>query len=761
MDDHIKLLCDIGELNHLFRESMSVEDFMERTVVLVSQHLQTDVCSIYIYDDDEEVLVLEATKGLKAEAVGQVSMKLGEGLTGKALKELRPIVVSGASSDPSYKHFSGIDEELYENFLAVPITRGVVRIGVLVLQRKQKRTFSESDIMACRGVASQLANIIENAKFLMTLHTPKESHKVAKDISGLKFVRGRLAAEGYAHSPAKILDKDRTFELLERTSFDGELGLEDFERAVKITGEQLEELQSKVEEKLSDSASLIFASHLLILKDHEFTGQMRKRIESGVNAAEAIIQVARHYIDIFHSSHNDYMIEKTQDVEDLAVRLVSNLNSGSEELVDYAGHVIITKELFPSDILRLSSEGAAGVVLVSGGVTSHLSILARSLAMPTIIVNNSDLLEVPDGTMVLLDGYVGNLYVEPGEDVVKDIEERYHVHQHFREELPRTKEKTFTRDGKRIRLMANINLLGDVRLANKLNCEGVGLYRTEFPFIIRNNFPSEQEQVATYGKLIEAMGDKPITLRTLDIGGDKVLSYYRNARERNPSMGIRSIRFSLARQDIFRQQIRAMLVGGADADIRIMFPMVSSLEELRRAKAIVFECMDDLGREGAEFNSEPKLGMMVEIPSVVSMVDEFAREADFLSVGTNDLVQFTLAVDRTNENVEGLYQPYHPAVIRMIGAVARGASRARKPLSVCGDMAGMPCYVPLLIGLGVEILSLDPAFLPRVQKTIENVSTREAKKLARRVLKVAEAGEIAEILDVRDRGLGFETTGQV
>jgi phosphotransferase system, enzyme I, PtsP len=746
--DHIKLLCDISEINHLFRDSVSVESFMQQTVEMVAKHMSAQVCSIYVYDEDEETLYLKATKGLSSASVDNVTMKFGEGLTGLALKELRPVCVTNASKQPNYKHFDSINEEPFENFLAVPIRRGITRIGVLVLQRDVKHAFVEDEISACKVISSQLANIIENAKFLISLHQPQEEKTKPISPVEFKFIRGKAASEGFALCQAKIMDRERTFDFLFQKTFTKRYSLEDFDRAVGATIDQLQQLQSRVEERLSDAASLICASHLLILKDHEFIGAMRKLIEEGANPPTAVIKIAKEYIDIFSSRVNHYVREKVQDIEDIVVRLIGNIASEMEELGDFSGRIVIAKELFPSDLLMLSSEDVKGIVLISGGVTSHLSILARSLQIPMIIAGDPDLLRVIDNTQILLDADAGNCYLNPTEEVISSFEERNEARKKIVAQKVKVAPQTLTSDGTRIKLLANINLISDLKHAQELNCEGVGLYRTEFPFIIRSDFPSEEEQFITYRKLATGISGKPVIFRTLDIGGDKIMSYYHDAKELNPSMGMRSIRFSLQNPDVFTRQIRAILRAGLGENLGIMFPMISSIDEFRQAKHIVLDCSSKLSKQGIEHNNDPQIGIMVELPSVIHLMDAFAEECDFFSIGTNDLVQFMLGVDRTNENVAAFYQPFHPSVLRAISQVVSCANGHQRQVSVCGDIPINEKYIAFLLGIGLRTLSIEPAYLPRIQQLINKIDVNSAQELAKELLAQNSAEQIAKMMEI-------------
>ncbi len=742
--DNAQLLYDISELNNLFRESASIQSLLDKTVEMVASHTGSDVCSVYLYNNENNELILSATRGLNPDSIGKVKLKLGQGLTGLALREKRPVCEKDASDNPNYKFFPGIFEERYDCFLAVPIARGISKIGVLVLQREKGKTFSDSDITALEAAASQLADIIENARFLMVIHEPYTEDKKVVDAlpEQLKFIRGKVASEGFAYGPARITDKKKNLSMLLHRDFDDKYTLDDFERAIEQTSAQLEELQERVGQKLSDAASLIFAAHLVILKDKYFIGGVTRLIESGMNPPLAIMQVAKEYIENFATSSSSYMQEKTQDIEDLIVRLMNNLLSETEEHDKLRGHVIIARELYPSDLLIFSSQEASGIVLVGGTITSHLSILASSLRIPMIVSDTFELLDLTDNTPVLIDAEIGNIYVDPSDDVLERFESQQKAKLTLVEQKLSVKPVTTTSDGTRVHLLANINLLADLKVACELQCEGVGLYRTEFPFMIRRNLPTEAEQFMTYSKLVELVKGKPVTFRTLDIGGDKTLSYYRDIKEQNPALGLRSIRFSLQNKPVFAEQIRAMLRAGAGADLRIMFPMISSIDEYCQAREVVYEALEALARRGTEHNNKPKLGIMVELPCVVDLIDDFVKEAEFFSIGTNDLIQFMLGVDRTNENVAGSYLPHHPSVLRVLSRVVRSANQGKREVSVCGDMAHQEQYLPFLLGIGVRNLSMDPRYLPRIQKAISKINMAEAQAVAGNMLAQAKISDL-------------------
>ncbi len=743
--DHTKLICDVGELSGLFTDTRTLEAFLQKIVEMISEHMRSEVCSIYLYYEDIDQLVLKATKGLHPSSAGEVKMKLGEGLTGLALKELKAICERNASSKKNFKHFPGIGEEKFESFLAVPIVRGQTKIGVMVIQNSQKNYFKENDIKAFKAVTFQLANTIETAKLLMSLNERRPPEKENSPLkTEIKFIKGLVGSPGFAFAKSVAMAREGAVLSLNR-EFDSFL-LEDFYRAVSLTEKQLEDFQKQIEERLADVASLIFTAQILMLKDKSFIDAMVELIKQGMNPPLAIVSVVKSYVEMFAKISNPFLREKNQDVRDIGSRLLKNLTGVGEKTSGYEGRIVIAEELFPSDALKLSTQKVAGMILLSGGVSSHLSILARSLGVPLVISATPELLNLPDDTDILLDGEQGNIYINPANSIVKTFMEKESAHRAIAQLKDSVTPVTHTKDGVQIKLLANINLLGDVPLAREFKAEGIGLYRTEFPFIVRSDFPLEEEQYIIYKKLVGSMPECEITFRTLDIGGDKVLSYYHHGKEENPFLGMRSIRFSLKHKDIFSQQLRAILRAGTRADLRIMFPMISSLDEFLEAKEMVTESIAFLQKEKISCHPRPAIGMMIELPCVLEIIEDFAREADFFSIGTNDFIQYMLAVDRTNEKVAEFYLPHHPSILRAFRRIVEAANRHKKEVSICGDMAHDERYIGYFLGIGITRLSLDPRYLPKIQKAISLIELRKARKEAEVLLGKAKIKEVAEHL---------------
>jgi len=765
--NHFSLLCNIGALTDLLTTGSDIEKFLQRTVMMVSRHLDANICAIYLYDEKSEMLILRAITG--ADAIDKVHIKPGEGTVGSVFESLRLIHEGNISPRPGF-----MDESLHirsvapitepyknlESFLAVPIHRGTRKIGVIVVQHEDGDYFNETDALALQALASQLAGAIENARLLANLH--KSDSRTGEKINileRLQFIKGESASGGYVFSKSKKFKRIHDVLKADDTDSDNIYSLDDFYKAVQKTGEQLTEFQTRLAERLLESASMIFTAHFMILKDAQFINKIVQLIMEGISPPRAVKDVTNYYIEKFSSASNAYIREKVSDIEDLSARILKNLyNLGMEDPNNYENRIVLTKHLYPSEILKIASENVKGIVLLKGGVTSHVAILSRSLKIPMVIADQSELLNLPDDTPVLLDADIGNIYIHPTEEIIQQFEKQNKIKKAAlllkRTMMP----TTYTQDGTRVHLFANINLLSEIAAARELKAEGVGLYRTEFPFLIRPAFPSEEEQYLIYKRLFDEMeGGGDVTIRTLDIGGDKIAGYSSEDDEANPALGLRSIRFSLRHKDMFEQQLRAILRAAVNAhNPKIMFPMISSVDEFNESKQMVLDCIDSLNREGLPHHPKPAVGMMIEIPSVVEIIEELVCEADFFSIGTNDFIQYILAIDRTNEKMADYYCPYHPSVLRGLARVVRAVISKNKSISLCGEMAHESEYLPFLIGIGVRIFSVDPQFLPYVQERIGNLTLTDAEEQAKKLLSEGTLKGIREILQQQMNSMRIE-----
>ncbi len=744
MKDNIELICDIAERIAFADEGEDRGVLLQDVAYSIAEHMAADVCSIYIYDEIEKTLFLRATQGLDMCAVGSVKLSLEEGITGQALRELRPICVGQASRESAYKFFPGIKEEQYEAFLAVPIIRGTRKIGVLVLQATECDYFKENDVSALRAIATQLATMFESVKLLKEARKGLGIKEIPSITCSKDILRGRSASKGVAKGVSCVLDA--RVDDYDKESQSKLLGadINAFESALKRTIDQIKELQVTTSEQLADVAVLIFSAHLLILEDEQFTGRIRELIIDGVDAFYAVNTVVNEYVQIFSNSAVPMIQEKILDVKDLGKRLGRNLSFSKEFNSDYSGQIVAVKELLPSDILKFSAENVEGLIICSG-VTSHNAIICRSLRIPMVAVSRDLFESIPDGLPLLMDASQGIIYLNPNDEILNqymELEKTWNI----LNDASDIKDIRRTSCGEIVEIMANINLLSDLEPARHFKANGIGLYRSEFPFIVRNDFPSEEEQTHIYSRLVDSMNGLPVTLRTLDIGGDKMLSYYSNVTEANPFLGMRAIRFSLQNRDIFSQQLRAFLRAGVEADARIMFPLIASVDDFIAAREIVFECMDQLEGEGVQVNRQIQLGVMMELPSAVEVAEELATEADFLSIGSNDLVQYMLAVDRTNEQVSELYKSHHPAILRAINRIVIAAKQADKPVSICGDLATETHMIPFLLGIGLRTLSIDIGSAPAVERAVSLIDIAKAEEFSSKLLKMGKIQEIEALI---------------
>jgi phosphotransferase system enzyme I (PtsP) len=571
--EHLSLLYDISELSALVSDSKDIDTFLQQVVQSVASHLHADVGSIYLLDDGTGELVLKATQGLNPSSVNRIRMRIGEGLVGVTMAQMLPLCDGVACDNPHFKFFEEAHEEPYPSFLSVPIHRGLEKIGVLVVQHRQPDYFDDADVMALKAIAAQLAGIVANAQVIIGLRRPTKTIPPQPLPGELRFIKGKASVAGFALAPAIALKfGDPLMADASDDTFHG--SIQAFQRSLQATIDQLKQLQEQVVRRLPESAALIFEAHAMILKDPRFDRQIVDLIRQGMHAAEAVRSVARQFISLFEQSANPYIREKSQDIEDLARRILFNLRKEKGEgRSPMDGHIVIASQLYPSDVLRLASENVAGIILVNGGTTSHVAIMARSLQIPMIICQRSELLQLPADTRILMDADLGNLYIDPSDPVRRQFAERNRVQRETAGEAARMQPQTFTADGTRVHLLANINLLSELTLARELKAEGVGLYRSEFPFIVRSVLPSEEEQRLVYERLFQQMADRPVCVRTLDIGGEKVLPYLNLPQEANPELGLRSIRFLLKHRDVFDQQLRAILRAGVRTEqLSIMFP---------------------------------------------------------------------------------------------------------------------------------------------------------------------------------------------
>ncbi|OJT93521.1 phosphoenolpyruvate--protein phosphotransferase [Clostridioides difficile] len=565
-----------------------------------------------------------------------------------------------------------------------------------------------------------------------------------------------MAYKGIGASPGVALGKALVVEhselVIEKKSIDNvEAEIAKLEDAVAVSKEELVKVKEKASEELGAEEAEIFEAHLLVLEDPELIGSAIDKIKTeSVNAEYALNEIKEMFVSMFESMDNEYMKERAADIKDVTNRIlrhilgikVVDLSALSEEVV------LIAHDLTPSDTATMNKKMVLGFLTDIGGRTSHTAIMSRTLEIAAIVGLNDITSKVKDGDFVVFNGDTGEVIVNPDEETINKYTELKAKYEDERKALQLLKGKpSVTLDGKHVELAGNIGTPNDIEGLIKNDAEGVGLYRTEFLYMDRDSFPTEEIQYEAYKAVLEGMDGKPIVIRTLDIGGDKELSYLSMEPEMNPFLGYRAIRLCLDRKDIFKTQLRALYRASVHGRLRIMFPMISSLEELLQAKEVVKEALAELDSEGVAYAKDVEIGMMIEVPSAAVISDVLAKHVDFFSIGTNDLIQYTCAVDRMNQKISYLYNQFNPAVLRLIKTVIDNAHKEGKWAGMCGESAGDQKMIPILLGMGLDEFSMSPISILPARKLITSVKESDMKKLADDVLNMGTAEEIKSYIE--------------
>ncbi|HIG42235.1 MAG: phosphoenolpyruvate--protein phosphotransferase [bacterium] len=703
----------------------------------VQSAMGTQVCSVYLLDEENKQYVFMATRGLNAKMLGQVTLELGEGLVGLVGERAEPINLHNADKHPSYHYVSELGEEEFQSFLGVPIIHSRKVLGVIVVQQAKQRRYDESEEAFLITLSAQLAGVIAHARATGAL-------SISDSISDLPASRfsGKAGAPGVAIGTSVVIFPEADLsQVPERTTTSVKSEIKLFRAAVEESRTEIKDMGKKLADRLQPEELALFDAYLHMLDDSAITGEVIELIEEGIWSQTALRRVIESHVANFEAMEDEYLRETGSDVLDLGRRVLAKLQSKEGKRRSYPkGTILVAEELTPAMLADVPRTKLTGLVAVKGSSNSHVAILAKAMGVPTVMGVEDLPLTLLEDKPVIVDGFDGAVITYPNDEQLSVYRRIIKEEAAFNKDLEVLKdEKSETLDGQPVTLWVNTGLMTDVARSLDRGAKGVGLYRTEIHFMVNDRFPTEQEQRLIYRKHLKAFSPYPVTMRTLDIGGDKSLSYF-PIEEENPFLGWRGIRVTLDHPEIFLGQVRAMIQAneGIDAYLRIMLPMVSSVAEVDEAQRLISQCYRELVEEGVEVEM-PDVGVMIEVPAAVYQARDIVKRVDFLSVGSNDLIQYMLAVDRNNSRVAELYQEFHPAVLHALKQVVDAALAEKKGVSICGEMAGNPSAAILLAAMGFQILSMNSSNLLTVKWAIRSFEMSKAKRILAKVLKMDNA----------------------
>ena len=728
----------------------------------VKHTLSVDSCSIYLADYDTQEFILKATDGLHPDAVEQVRIGFSEGLIGLVGQREEPLNIVNAHNHPRFKHYPEVKEEKYNAFLGTPIINQRRVLGVITLQQSQMRRFSEDEEAFLVTLAAQLALEITNADIrgALTLSSSNDNTARQKNVRGIAGSPGLAIGKGV--SPDKSINLKNW--VIKRTQ-SPQKQIQLYRKGVEVTRDHVDALSKRLDDGIPDDVKSIFQLYHHLLDANSLGREVEEKIRQGWDAASSLKMVVESYAARFQAMDDPYMQERAIDIVDLSDRILANIlyeangQKVSEQVITEAS-ILVADEVSAPMLAEFPRDKLKGIISVRGSNNSHAAILARAMGVPAVMGCQNVTPALLEDKEILLDGYSGEVIISPERNIktefIQLIEEESAIADKIDAEADKPCESV---DGCRMSLYINAGLSAEVELNAEQIGAGVGLYRTEIPFMLRERFPSEQEQVKLYRQVLEAAPSLPITMRTLDVGGDKPLPYF-PINEENPFLGWRGIRLTLDHPEIFLVQVRAMLRASVGlSNLQIMLPMISTVSEVQESKRLInqafYEISDEIAESGQTLN-KPKLGIMLEVPSVLYQLPQLAKHVDFFSVGSNDLTQYLLAVDRNNTRVAGLYNSYHPAVLGALYDVVQKANQNQVPVTICGEIAGEPAGALLLMGMGYRRLSMNGFNLRKINWLIRKVTLDECKQLLSLALTSVSQDEVFVHLNqyLETKGLG-------
>jgi len=737
-------------LRHIVQEVNAATDLnkaLKTMVHRVNSSLETEVCSVYLLDRQTSRYVLRATEGLDTSGISNVSLAMREGLIGLVGERSKPLNLDDAPAHPHYRHFPSLRETPFKAFLGVPIIHHRKPLGVLAVQQRQKRRFDNETEAFLVTLSAQLAGIIAHAEAVNFLHGTDRTGEVRTNVhfDGIPGAPG--IGMGIAVLVSEPADLDAVPEHhLAAEAIDTELAL--FDRALEKVRADIHKLGETLAHALQPEERALFNAYLSILDTNALGGEVAKSIREGNWAQGALSHVARQYIAHFENLEDSYLRERATDIRQLSQRLLACMQETEQVKTDYPQQTILmAQDLSASMLTDIPPERLAGMVSVNGSANSHMAIMARAMNIPTVM----GAVDLPflklDGCELAVDGFTGKICARPSPTVRRHYHGIIARQKELLEDLEALRElPCVTPDDHQVQLWVNIGLSAEIDQSIAQGAEGIGLYRTEMTFLTQDRFPTEEEQCILYRKHLEKIAPRPVTMRTLDIGGDKELPYF-PISEANPFLGWRGIRVTLDHPEIMIVQLRSMLKAhsGLGGKLRIMLPMISDISEVEEAVKLLERCEQEVRDEGFKI-SPPEIGAMIEVPAAVYLTGKIAERVDFLAVGSNDLTQYILAIDRNNPRVARFYRDMHPAVLSALGEVAAAGYAANKPVSICGELAGNPAAAILLMAMGYDSLSMNSTSLLKVKSAIRSVSLKQAKDLLRQAMNMESSEAIRDLM---------------